>query len=180
MEDQKWWPCRRGIAPRKLSCKRQHWPRGGAGRRRRNHSPTRMGWAVPGVEEPQHARVHTSLHGELGEIRTHVTVWLRVTAWGERSQRAEVVPGAWAVNDFSPAWRLQKPANNAPRRAAEWVKGRAVTKGNSRPRGTPLPIEQPGARVPDVDACTASPPLGHSWWSNAACRHVPKVRTGLG
>jgi RNA-directed DNA polymerase len=30
----------------------------------------------------------------------------------------------------------KKPANNAPGRAAEWVEGRAVTKGNRRPRHT--------------------------------------------
>jgi len=43
-----------------------------------------------------------------------------------------------------------------------------------------VPDAEPGARVPGVDACTASQPWGHPRWSNAACRHLPKVGAGWG
>jgi hypothetical protein len=43
-----------------------------------------------------------------------------------------------------------------------------------------VPDAEPGARVPGVDACTASQPWGHPRWSNAACRHIPKVGAGWG
>jgi len=42
------------------------------------------------------------------------------------------------------------------------------------------PDAEPGARVPGVDAWTASQPWGHPRWSKAACRHIPKVGAGWG
>jgi hypothetical protein len=43
-----------------------------------------------------------------------------------------------------------------------------------------VPDAEPGARVPGVDACTASQPWSHPRWSKAACRHLPKVGAGWG
>ena len=80
----------------------------------------------------------------------------------------------------------KKPANKAPRWAAEQVEGRAVTKGNMR--HVTRTGQKAGRACPGADACTASPSLGHSRWTTAACRHtkvepdgvVPRVRSVQG
>ena len=67
----------------------------------------------------------------------------------------------------------KKPANKAPRRVAERVEGRAVDRGKHAPTSH-VPDAEPGARVPDGDACTASQPLGHPRWLHARLPSHPR------
>ena len=117
------------------------------------------------------------------------------------SMRVHSLHGNWEIPDWPHWWSAQGRCNADAcdarlgevrhQHSTEEAREQCATTGSGAGGGkggdqgeqastSHVPDAEPGARVPGVDACTASQPWGHPRWSNAACRHIPKVGAGWG